>query len=284
MNADKAAPVLKIDKKPATLPRDARLPINRCNLPPQILGSLTFQRHPTALMIDGVATLHRQLFEKLDGCNEHDKRADIFMDYMVVQFRLHHPEEAGLDENDKRGKADYLRLMRGWLFDADSREAAVLKGWVESRFGLVPRYHLGPLLDPESRTYQAWLAARAEGLYATNALEAQLDLLYTYCQYELARQKIPSDQPLTLYRGVNRMQALEVLQRQDKHRMTVLLNNLNSFSKSRERAEEFGDMILQADVPWQKVVFYSKLLPHRHIGEDEYLVIGGVYDVTADYW
>jgi NAD+--dinitrogen-reductase ADP-D-ribosyltransferase len=279
MNTDKG----NRDKKPATLPRDARLPISRCNLPPQILGSLTFQRHPTELTIDGVATLHRKLFERLDRCSEHDERADIFMDYMVVHFRLHQPEDAGLDETDKRGKADYLRLLRGWLFDADSREAAVLKGWVESRFGLVPRYHRGPLVDQESTAYQGWLAARAEGLYATNALEAQLDLLYSYCQYELARQGL-SDKRLTLYRGINQLQSFEVLQQMDKHRATLLLNNLNSFSKSRERAEEFGDMILQTEVPPQKVLFYSTLLPNRNIGEEEYLVIGGVYDVSADYW
>lgn len=283
MNTDKGPPLAKMDKKLPTLPRDARLPINRCNLPPQILGSLTFQRHPTALTIDGVAALHRKLFEKLDRCNEHDKRADIFMDYMVVHFRLHHPEDAGLDETDKRGKADYLRLLRGWLFDADSREAAVLKGWVESRFGLVPRYHRGPLLDHEGTAYQGWLAARADGLYATNALEAQLDLLYSYCQYELAHEVLSSNR-LTLYRGINQLRSFEVLQQPDKHRAILLLNNLNSFSKSRERAEEFGDMILQADVPWQKILFFSRLLPKRNIGEEEYLVIGGVYEVAAAYW
>ena len=36
---------------------------------------------------------------------------------------------------------EYLRVVRGWAFDPDGREAAVLKGWVESRFGLMPRHH-----------------------------------------------------------------------------------------------------------------------------------------------
>jgi NAD+--dinitrogen-reductase ADP-D-ribosyltransferase len=48
-----------------TLPACARLPINRCNLPAVILGSLTFQHHPTALHIDGVAELHRELYRLL---------------------------------------------------------------------------------------------------------------------------------------------------------------------------------------------------------------------------
>ncbi|QEW08479.1 hypothetical protein F5I99_03695 [Nitrincola iocasae] len=46
----------------ATLPGWARRSINRCNLPPVILGSLAFQQQPAPLFIDGVHTLHRQLF------------------------------------------------------------------------------------------------------------------------------------------------------------------------------------------------------------------------------
>ena len=31
----------------ASLPREARLPINRCNLPAVVLGSLTYQQYPS---------------------------------------------------------------------------------------------------------------------------------------------------------------------------------------------------------------------------------------------
>ena len=48
---------------------------------------------------------------------------------------------------------------------------------------------------------------RAAGLYGTHALEAQLDLVYSYCQYELAHAW-PADTLLTLYRGVNHMDDL----------------------------------------------------------------------------
>ena len=44
------------------LPKYAYLPINRCNLPAVILGSLSFQKHPTPLFLDGVHTLHRAFF------------------------------------------------------------------------------------------------------------------------------------------------------------------------------------------------------------------------------
>ncbi len=264
-----------------TLPDYARLPVNRINQPPQIVGSLSFQLHPVDLCIDSVAELHKQLFALLHKTRTQKQRAASFMDYMTVLFRLHQLEDAGLDNTDRRGRADYQQLLRGWLFDADNREAAVLKAWVESRFGLVAQYHQGSLKDHNADTYQHYLAARASGLYGTNALEAQLDLLYSYCQYELA---IEGDEHITLYRGINRLQQFETLQQTGRHSAVMLLNNLNAFSRSRDRAGEFGDTIMEVRVPRQKILYYSRLLPVHHVGEDEYLVIGGLYHVSTQYW
>lgn len=268
------------DKRPAgagpSLPRRACLPINRCNLPAQILGSLTFQRHPSPLVLDGVAELHRGLFAALDGIADAAARALRFMDYMTVHFRLEHLDEAGLDPRAPRhrGRADYLRLLRGWAFDAEAREAAVLKGWVESRFGLLPRFHRAPLHDVSGTAYRSYLEERAAGLYGTNALEAQLDLLYAYGQYQLARR--PDAARLALYRGTNRLDEQDILARGEDG-LVVLLNNLSSFSSSPERAGEFGDRILSVQVPAAKILFHAGLLPGRLAGEDEYLVIGGLY-------
>ena len=133
--------------KNPTLPGYARLPINRCNLPAVILGSLTFQRHPVELSVDGVHELHRLLFDNLKRIDDIRERSENFMDYMRSGFLLDNPEQAGLQPEQKihrREKADYLRLLRGWHFDPNSREAAVLKGWVESRFGLLPQQHKPP--------------------------------------------------------------------------------------------------------------------------------------------
>lgn len=262
-----------------TLPACARLPINRCNLPAVILGSLTFQQHPAALHIDGVAELHRDLYRLLTPLERPEHRAHLFMDYLAAHFLLDTPEEAGLEDNARlrRNKADYLRVLRGWSFDADGREAAVLKGWVESRFGLLPRHHGTPIRDVGDTAYHTYLEARAQGLYNTNALEAQLDLLYAYCQYELARQH-PDTSHLRLYRGVNRLDQHDVLVADNRHPV-VLLNNANSFTAQRERADEFGDRILEVDVPLPKILAYSRLLPGRLKGENEYIVIGGVYEV-----
>ncbi len=263
----------------ATLPREARLPINRCNLPAVVLGGLTFQQHPTALVLDGVAELHHDLFRRLDVANP-TRRGEVFRDYLTVHFQLEWPEQMGFTGHRKsRTKANYIQAIRGWSFDSDSREGAVLKGWVESRFGLTPRYHGQALRDPNSEAYARYLEMRARGLYGTNALEAQLDLVYTFCQFELARRH-PGMRHVTLYRGVNRVADHEVLATGERGRHVILLNNLNSFTCSRERACEFGDYILAVDIPLSKIFFHCGLLPGILQGEDEFLVIGGAVDVT----
>lgn len=296
------------------LPSSAQLPVNRCNLPAKLLGSLSFQKHPTDLFIDGIHELHRQLFDRLAREPEPSGRVHLFRDYMTVHFRLHHLEDAGLSEHSKntRVHADYLRTIRGWLFNSDGYEGAALKSWVESRFGLTTRYHQGPLQkgplqkgplqkgplqnglsekspitkDPlkNSRTDNIedrnvhFEQMRAKALYCTNALESQLDLLYSFCQFELAKSHTTQER-ITLFRGVNKIEEYDILQQLDKHRLILLLNNMNSFSANKERADEFGDRCLEVSVPWQKVIYYSNLLPNLLQGEEEYLVVGGLYQV-----
>ena len=265
-------------EKVPSLPRDARLPINRCNLPAVMLGSLTYQQHPAPLVLDGVAELHKDLFRRLDAASV-DERGDVFRDYMTIHFQLEWLEEMGYTGQRKsRAKANYVRMIRGWSFDSDSREGAVLKGWVESRFGLTPRYHGQPLRDPSSEAYRRYMEMRSHGLYGTNALEAQLDLVYTFCQYELGKRHGGATH-VTLYRGVNRMADHEVLAHTRGEHYAILLNNLNSFSCSRERASEFGDYILVAEIPLSKIFFHCGLLPGVLQGEDEFLVIGGAVNV-----
>ena len=267
------------DNDHASLPRYARLPINRCNIPAVILGSLTFQRHPTPLHLDSVAELHADLFRRLDALRDRTARAEAFRDYLTVRFCLESLEEAGLSERSRRrAKANWMRVIRGWSFDSDGREGAVLKGWVESRFGLLARFHGEPLRDFTSPGYLRYQEMRSAGLYGTNALESQLDLLYAYSQYE-ARHDEKAVKWLELFRGINRLNEHEVLSKSGR-RQVVLFNNLTSFTASRERASEFGDYILATRVPVEKLFFSHALIPGVLKGEEEYLVIGGVYDVS----
>ncbi|MEW7984055.1 MAG: NAD(+)--dinitrogen-reductase ADP-D-ribosyltransferase [gamma proteobacterium symbiont of Phacoides pectinatus] len=266
----------------ASIPAHARLPINHCNLPAAILGSQRFQLSPTRLLIDGVLELHKVLFDDLQTITSAELRAVIFDDYMRSCFLLDHPEQAGLKPGQKkyrREKADYLRLLRGWFFNPDGREAAVLKSWVESRFGLLVRNHEGPLEDYHGLNYQHFLADRAEGLYNSNALESQLDLLYSFCQFEL-QLRHPQDNHYSLYRGTNKLSDYETLDLTARKFPVILLNNLNSFTDNRERADEFGDTVFEASIPLAKILYFPGLLPGVLKGEDEYLVLGGVYSIS----
>ncbi len=272
------------DKHPdnPTLPTWARLSINRCNLPAVILGSLTYQHNPSALVLDGVHELHRDFFRLLNGCEAHEERAKLFHDYMTLCFRLEALEDAGFrpDMPKNRGKLNYLKLIRGWHFNSDSIEGAVLKGWAESRFGLLPRHHRAPIRDFSSEPYRLYLEQRAAGLYNTNALEAQLDLVYTFTQIELSRRH-PARTHFRLYRGVNRWEAHEILgERGSEH--LVLLNNVNSFSADPDRAGEFGDHVMATEVPLAKIICCAEVMPDKLQGEGEALVIGGVYGVKRD--
>lgn len=279
---DAAADVCRTyDNSAPSLPAWARLPINRCNLPAVILGSVTFQKHPTALLLDGVAELQARLFALLDEEDDPAERVRLFKEGVAAHFCLDHPEEAGFDGHaSQRVKANWLRLLRGWSFDADGREGAVLKGWVESRFGLVPRFHGEPLRDFEGPAWRRYEEMRAAGLYGAHALEAQLDLLYAWCQYEFRRRE-PRTTHLALYRGINRIAEYETLAHMGR-RQIVLFNNLSSFTASRERAGEFGDYILAAHVPVAKILCHCDLLPGVLKGEGEHIVIGGAYEIDVD--
>ncbi|MGI1670234.1 MAG: NAD(+)--dinitrogen-reductase ADP-D-ribosyltransferase [Neptuniibacter sp.] len=264
------------------LPGSVHLPINRCNYPATILGSHAFQEHPEPIHIDYVQAFHRYLFERLDAIESAVERALLFDEYMQVSFLLGHPDQIGLDENSqkvKRHKFDYKRLIRGWMFDSNGREGAVLKGWVETRFGLCARSHNGPLRNSGSGNYQQYLSDRSQGLYNTNGIESQLDLLYTYCQYELKRQDM--EKYLTLYRGTNELKQYEHLFADNNKQRIVLLNNLNSFSDKKEYCDNFGDHVFRCKVPFCKLFFFPGLLPGLLKCENEHLVIGGLYSIKV---
>ena len=283
-------------KTTTLLPHEAKLPINRCNLPAEVLGDLSFQTNPKPIFIDGVASLHKYLFQQLDGLEDANERSRFFSSYVSAHFRLDSLDEAGYVATTSvdRSRANYLRILRGWFFDSDSLEGAVIKYWVESRFGLVPRYHRSRIHSVHDASYLQFAAQSARGLYNTNGLEAQLDLLYSYCQYELSRH-YPGQKSVVLYRGQNRLQSLEQicenairakplslieLRKNNQNSLSLLLNNISSFTADQERAGEFGDVIISVNVPLAKLLFFSGLMQGIMTSEKEYAVIGGIYDVN----
>jgi NAD+--dinitrogen-reductase ADP-D-ribosyltransferase len=248
---------------------------NRCNLPPWVIASRQFDEDPRPIEVQGVREENRFLFDLLDRIEDPDERGRRFDDWMSVRFQLHHwqaQETPGARRSLRNG---YLRFLRGWGVDASSVEGAVLKGWVESRMGIHPTFHREPLGDAESTARQRYVADRTRGHAWTNAIDAQLDLLYTFTQYELGRRH-PGERWITLWRGQNRLEDHDVVETLGRREWVLRMNNLCSFTDDRERAWEFGDAVLEARLATGRIFFAGHFLPRSVLrGERELLVVGG---------
>ncbi len=255
--------------------------LNYCNLPPWAIASRIYNQNPQPIEIQGVRCAGKPLFSKLEKIDDLLQRGQIFHDFMDVRFHLHQWEQQESKSSRKALKNSYLRFLRGWLFDSNSIEGAVLKGWVESRMGLPPLFHKEPIPDIHSEAYFVYTVEKMKGAARTSAILRQLDLLYEYVQYELKRQ-YPELTHLSLYRGINDFTEHQVLEQRDKQHYLLRLNNLNSFTDDFELAWEFGSRVLKVEVPLTKIFFCSGLLPKSLLkGEGEYLVIGGEFDVEV---
>lgn len=252
-----------------------RSSFNLCNLPPWVIASRHFVENPQPLEITGTRESNRYLFSTLDEIADPDERARRFDDYVSVKFQLHHWKREGTPSARRSIKNSYLRYLRGWGVDSSSIEGAVLKGWVESRMGIPPTFHREPIRGSESLAYGRYAMDRMRGSAHTNAIHAQLDLVYTFTQYELER-RLPGERWLTLWRGQNDIGDHEVIERHERRRWLVRLNNLCSFTDDRERAWEFGSTVWEAKIPLGRVFFVSSFFPRSILkGEREHLVIGG---------
>jgi NAD+--dinitrogen-reductase ADP-D-ribosyltransferase len=253
--------------------------LSLCDVPPWIVGSREFNDDPTPLTLHGAYRVDRHLFERLDAESDPAIRETLFDEYMSVKFYLHQwAEESPLAKRSI--KNSYQRFLRGWGVDSNSVEGAVLKGWVESRFGLAPNFHKQPICADIEEDYTPYDVDRMRGHSRTNSIHDQFDLLYRYTQYELARRE-PNRRWIRLYRGTYDAQEHTVTERVGKHVYYVRLNNLSSFTTEVERAWEFGTTVWSVDVPTCKIFFYGDLLPSSFLkGENEHLVIGGEFRVS----
>lgn len=251
---------------------------NLCNLPPWVIASRHFNENPQPLELQGVRLANRNFFARLDTLENPVERATIFNDYMSVKYQLHH-WQSQTDAARRSLKNSYLRFLRGWMMDSNSVEGAVLKGWVESRMGIPPTFHKIRIPGIHAEEYMTYAMDRTKGSARTNAINAQLDLLYEYCQYELLRRSAATTH-LVLYRGTNDANDYDLVEKIGKREQIVRLNNLVSFTDNEERAWEFGDTVWEIQAPLSKIFFFDELLPNSIMkGEGEYLVIGGEYRV-----
>lgn len=218
----------------------------------------------------------------LDQIDDPSRRGEVFHDYVSVKFRLHEWAEHQASARSSL-RSSYVQFIHGWGADCNSHSGAVLKSWVESRFGLPARYHGGRLPDdPLAR--ERYQCDCMRGAAKTVAVAMQLDLLYTFGQYELQR-RYPGERWLTLYRGTHDAEEYAVRDLPSDRRALVVFNNLSSFTSDPEVAWEFGSLVWKVRVPLQKIIFFSGLLPsHLLGGEAEYLVIGGEYRVKTQLY
>ena len=251
----------------------------------EALASVHFNAEPQQLYITATRQTHPGLFGLLRDAGSQDTAAEIFGHYMRVAFGVDMPKASLTQAEARYYRSTYVKLLQGWGFDANAPAGAVLKGWVESRFGIVPSFHKAPLDHFPSEAWMHYLEEKLSSRFHNNCILLQLDVLFEYAQFCLQRfQPFGPGQHVKLYRGTQRSE-VQLLRGSLRERSGVIrLNNLVSFSLSRERAEEFGDIMLSAQVPLAKLLFYPGLVQDRVLnGEGEALVIGGDFEVDLSY-
>lgn len=261
---------------------------NLVGIPAAMIGSTAFNNNPQPLHVAGTRESNRGLFSLLERCDSIEDAREVFEHYMRIVFGLFKsktgaPEEGSAER--RRWRSSYLKLLQGWGLDSNAPAGAVLKGWVESRFGLVPKFHGGPLDRFPSPAWMAYLEQKAASRYHSNSIYQQLDLLFEFCQWMLARFDLLGPGPhATLWRGSLNFEEQVVAGSLRDRRCTVDLNNLVSFTLDRETAGCFGDWVMRVQVPKKKLLLIPGLLNTNSLqGESEVLAIGGYYDVEVGY-
>jgi len=264
--------------------RAIRHSANLVGRPAEWVESCAFNEAPVALHIAAVREMNPSLFAMLDQAEDLPEAGEAFLSYMMAMFGID-PEQRVADcGGKKRFRASFLRLIQGWGFDSNGPEGAVLKGWVESRFGVCPSYHKEIIEGMSGRAWWAYVEEKMSSQFHDNAIWVQLDLLYEFCQWAIRRFAFPNGSHLTLYRGINDLDRHWIVEQADRRAAVIRLNNLVSFSSEREVAGCFGDRILTARVPLCKIVVFAGLLPSRLLaGEAEFLAVGGEFRVSMDY-
>lgn len=256
---------------------------NLVGLSTPFLADVAFNARPVTVHISGVREMNGPLFEMLGLAENLAEAGDAFAAYMMAMFGIDREQrEPGSATGRRRYRSSYLRLIKGWGYDSNSPEGAVLKGWVESRFGIFPTFHRERLVRQAPAAWAAYVAEKMSSRFHNNAIMVQLDLLYEFCQWALVRFACPTETHLTLHRGINDFDEHPIRRRIDRRRIVMRLNSLSSFTADRDIADCFGDVILTAQVPREKILFFNTLMTsHPLKGEGEYLVIGGDYELSV---
>jgi NAD+--dinitrogen-reductase ADP-D-ribosyltransferase len=233
-----------------------------------------------ALRIAGVREFNPNLFAMLDQAETPAEAVEAFETYIRAAFGVD-PEQRDRSGPRRRIRSSFTSLLRGWGYDSNSREGAVIKGWVESRFGLLPTHHKEPMNPGSVDAWTAYVAEKMSARYHANSIHAQLDLLYEFCQWRFRRFE-GGKTHVTLFRGTNEYDETKVIRQIDRRTAVVRFNNVVSFTDDLDIAGIFGNRILEARIPVTKILFFNALFPRHPLkSESEHLVIGGEYRVVV---
>jgi len=262
---------------------------NLVGVPTDLIGSTAFDRHPVRLSIAGTCESARGLFALLEKTASIAQAAEIFEHFMQLTFGLK-PDPLARERSERlRYRANYRKLLEGWGFDSNGPQGAVLKGWVESRFGLVPTYHGGALARFPCAAWIRYIEQKMMSRFHGNCINLQLVLLYEYCQWAAQRFGVLQaghSATIPVWRGVDSLDEHRIVSGSLRSRQAIVhLNNVVSFSLSRSHAEQFGNWILATSVPVPKLLFFPHLLGRSILsGEGEVIALGGQYEVQASYY
>jgi len=257
---------------------------NLVGIPSQLLAAVDFNAFPRQMSIAGTRAQHGGLFSLLEKAGDRNEAAEIFEHYMELAFGVRARRDSDLPPAQRYWKSSYLRLLQGYGFDANGPPGAVLKGWIESRFGIAPTFHKAPLEEFPSESWMRYLEEKLNSRYHNNCIQLQLDVLYEYCQWSLARFSPFDGAYAPLYRGIDRAEACFLKGSLAERHGVLRMNNVVSLSIARELAEPFGSLMVALRVPLSKILFFPGLLRDRVLnGEGEVLAIGGDFEVEVSY-
>ena len=244
---------------------------NLININSKYFGSLDYNEKIQDVSIMGVYEYHRDFYKAIEKADTLLLANEIFDNYISELFELNYKVKG------KRVGSLYKILM-GWMFNSNGYEGAVLKGWIESRFGIIPNFHKVKIDNMENESYYEYLVEKMSQRVNKNAIYSQLDLLYHHTQVVIKKFFSSYKPKIILYRGIYNLEENEIIKWLNKKTAIMGHNNISSFTAVKNIAEQFGNRILRIEVPYTKIVFFSDVTPLHHFsGEQEFIIIGGEY-------
>ena len=108
---------------------------NLLGVPMELLVHRNFNDDPIPLHISGVREMNPNLFEMLDQASDLLDAGEAFTCYMMAMFGIDREQREDAPgpqtgAKPRRYRSSFLRLIKGWGYDSNGPEGAVLRaGW-----------------------------------------------------------------------------------------------------------------------------------------------------------